>query len=219
MSAPSRRAAASAPLSSVGVPSSSVQPDLEVPSTSTSSAPTSRADVPQTLFAPGTAFGGFGGVELAYSRIAGADVAQVCFEGAAILEHALSVGGAACAKESRVDGQTFGNAAHAPGDRLDFAYGGLAVRYHFSAEGKYNLAVGTLIGGGEVAITNRRGDNDGVWGKLGDVDRDAKTTDAVFVLEPRIGGCANLTRWPASRFSAATGRSRASTRGTSRPPI
>jgi hypothetical protein len=145
---------------------------------------------PRTLFeANGRhAFGGFGGLDVAYTRFAGIDASQICGEGAFLVDHALSIGGAGCGIAARIDAQQYGSVIHAPGDRLEFGYGGLALRYHFFAREMFNVSVGTVIGAGAVSITNRAYDD-------GYHDGHAKSIDAVFVMEPRVIAFLNLTRW------------------------
>jgi hypothetical protein len=84
--------------------------------------------------------------------------------------------------------------AHAAFRRLDFGYGGAIVRYHFFSRNTVNLAVGALIGAGGISINTWDGTTTTVGG---DTERryTNKSSDAVFVFEPQIGGFLNLKRW------------------------
>jgi hypothetical protein len=62
-----------------------------------------------------------------------------------------------------------------------------------------NLAIGGLIGAGGMEISTYNGSGD----KSDMSNYSGKHPDVVFVVEPQIGGYANLTRW--LRVGAAGG--------------
>lgn len=146
---------------------------------------------PATLFGNSNRheIGGFGALEGGYTRMVGRDLSLWCVEGAFIVDHTVSVGGAACGVAPRISGSAYGDVVHAPDDRLEIGYGGLAVRYHLLSRELMNVSLGATIGGGAVAITNRS-DVAYPGGR-----NYAKSTDGFFSLEPRMAGYLNLTRW------------------------
>ncbi len=154
-------------------------------------------DAPATLFdtMDGTKMGGFGGVGVMYTQLAEEDVASVCGEGALIFDHALTIGGGGCGVVTHVDGEDYGPDT-LDGDRLNFGYGGLIVRYHFMPKEIVNVSVGTLIGAGGVAISNMN---------MMESERDTRRAHAqgVFVAEPQLGVYVNISRW--LRFGASVG--------------
>lgn len=153
---------------------------------------------PATLFGSSKhVLGGFGAFEAAYTHIAGQDVSLGCGEGAVLFDHTLSIGGSLCGVLPRMDGTQYGNVVHSPGDRMEVAYGGLAVRYHFFAKELFQFSVGATVGGGAVVITNPNES----WGTYH--NEHTKNTDGFFAFEPRLTGYVNLTRW--ARFGAFAG--------------
>ncbi len=149
-------------------------------------------DRPATLFGGDTdyAFGGFGGLGVMYTRFAGMDAVSVCGEGAVIIDHALTLGGGGCGVTRLAKAQNFGDAIYDSDQRMAFGYGGAIGRYHFFSRKVVNLSVGTLIGAGALTVGTRKPDAD-----RGDMSLEDTRDDAVFVLEPQVGGYANLTRW------------------------
>jgi hypothetical protein len=145
-------------------------------------APEPETDTPpETLFGGDqeVVLGGFGGLNVRYTRVLGADSVWVGGEGALLLNHALSVGagGGGIANEINPTGKT----------RLDFGYGGLIVRYHFFSSEVVNFAVGGLVGAGGIAVHDRNDNPDDIdWEKIG---------ESVFVFEPELGLYLNMTRW------------------------
>ncbi len=145
-------------------------------------APEPETDTPpETLFGgdQDVVLGGFGGLNVRYTRVLGADSVWVGGEGALLLNHAFSVGagGGGIGNEINPTGKT----------RLDFGYGGLIVRYHFFSSEVVNFAVGGLVGGGAIAVHDRHDNPDDIdWEKIG---------ETVFVFEPELGLYLNMTRW------------------------
>lgn len=134
------------------------------------------------------AIGGFGGVGVMYTRFAGHNAVQVCGEGAVIIDHALTLGGGGCGITTMLNADQYG--PYGPNDRINFGYGGAIIRYHLFSNRPINLGIGALIGAGGLTIGTLDGSNDNGPGNL-----TRTRSDAVFVLEPQIGGYANLTRW------------------------
>ncbi len=163
----------------------------DAPPASPPPAPRPKDDAPATLFASGQdyAIGGFGGLGVMYTRFAGSDRPLVCGEGAVIIDHRFTLGGGGCGIAAMMDGSKYGN--HGTGDRMSFGYGGAIVRYHFFSRKALNVAVGGLIGAGGLEIASYKGTGDtSDWNNY-----NGKHPDVVFVVEPQIGGYANLTRW------------------------
>ena len=150
-------------------------------------------DGPQTLFRAGTKVGGFGGLDVGYTRIAGKNAALLCGGGALLMDHRFSLGLIGCGNGTRISGQNYGDVVHESGDRLEFGYGGLVLGYQFFPTQVYNLSLTAMVGGGGAAIANYR---DGAWHD-DDLNehRHLKTSDTLFVAEPRLTGYVNLTRW------------------------
>lgn len=121
--------------------------------------------------------GGFGGLNVRYTRVLGNNAVWVGGEGALLLNHAFSVGvgGGGIANEINPTNQT----------RLEFGYGGLVVRYHFFSSEVVNFAVGGLIGAGSIGVHDREQDPDD-WKDMG---------ETLFVVEPELGLYLNVTRW------------------------
>lgn len=141
----------------------------------------SEVQPPATLFSSDQklVLGGFGGLNVRYTRVLGNDSVWVGGEGALLLNHALSVGGGGggIANQINPTQQT----------RLDFGYGGLILRYHFFSSQVVNFAVGGLIGAGAIAVYDRGADHQDIeWDKVG---------ETVFVFEPELGLYLNVTRW------------------------
>lgn len=155
-----------------------------------------RAAPPPTDDAPATlldsnfyALGGFGGLGVMYTRFAGGDRPLICGEAAVIIDHAFTFGGGGCGIPDSMNAASAGVANTTADDRVQFGYGGAIARYHVFSRRVTNLAVGVLIGAGGVVV--------GKWiGSSDDPENfDVKNQDAVFIVEPQVGGYANLTRW------------------------
>ena len=158
-------------------------------------------DAPQTLFHSGSKLGGYGGLDVAYTRLAGKDASVFCGTGALLVDRKFSLGLAGCGNASRISAQNYGDVVHESSDRLEFGYGGLVLGYQFFPKRVYNLSLTAMVGGGATAIVNYR---DGTWGDERWHEHDhMKTHDAVFVTEPRLTGYVNLTRW--ARLGAFAG--------------
>ena len=158
-------------------------------------------DAPQTLFHSKSKLGGYGGLDAAYTRLSGKNVAMFCGTGALLMDRKFSLGLVGCGNASRISAETYGDVVHESGDRLEFGYGGLVLGYQFFPKQLYNLSLTTMVGAGSAAIVNYRDDT---WGDERWNGHDhMKMHDAVFVTEPRLTGYINLTRW--ARLGAFAG--------------
>ncbi len=183
------------PTGSAGVPASPYDsPPAAAPNPPSYAAPaTTPPAKPRlaTLLDSGDyAFGGFAGVNVMYTRFAKTNATLVCGEGGLILDHALVFGGGGCGLVTNISGEAYGDAPHEPNDRLMFGYGGALVRYHFLSKEVANVAIGMLIGAGGITIGSWKGTGED-WQK----DYTPKRSEAVFILEPQVGGYLNITRW------------------------
>jgi hypothetical protein len=140
---------------------------------------------PPTLLQSVGHVGGYGGLTVAYSRVAGAGGALVGGEGGVLIQHRLSFGGAGYGwtRDTRGPADIDG----VPRD-LQVGYGGLLVRYSVLTGSPVYASVGALVGGGALVL-QRDSEND----RGGAGRRDA--TDAFFVFEPQLSVQANLLRW------------------------
>lgn len=144
-----------------------------------------KDEVPPLLFGKSIDVGGYGGLDVMYSRMFGQDGALVGVSGAILLDHRLSLG---------VAGYGWTNSQPAPPDQLGNAqrfetgYGGLTVRYAlYLPHAPVYVSLGALVGGG--AIAQVEADQD-------DFDFDSDDREDVFaVLQPDVTLHANLTPW------------------------
>jgi hypothetical protein len=170
-------------------PSASFDPDL-------AGAAPAEPEAPETLVSPHRhhTVGGFGAIEPAYTHIAHRDAAMACVEGGVILNHALTLGANFCGVGTQLSGEAYGDVVHAPGDKLEIGYGGFAARYHFFATQMVHFSLGATIGGGTVAVvdTDQRQPS---YGERYGHDGHAKAYDSFFMVEPRVTGYLNVTRW------------------------
>lgn len=169
------------PTGSAATPAPTVQEYVPPPPPPPEEPEPPEEDAPETLFGGDkeVVFGGFGGLNVRYTRVLGHDSVWVGGEGALLLNHAFSVGGG---------GGGIANEIHpTTGTRLEFGYGGLILRYHFFSSEIVNFAVGGLIGAGSIGVIDRDVAREDVkWEEVG---------EAVFVLEPELGLFLNITRW------------------------
>lgn len=145
---------------------------------------------PETLFDSNKdySFGGFGGVDVMYARIAGTNGVLVGGEAAVIIDHGLTFGGGGYGFVVPIEGTKYTGVAD---DVLHFGYGGAIVRYHFRSLRAVNFSVGTLIGAGGIAIGQKSSSADPNTGS----EFNVRKSEAMFVLEPQVGVYANVTRW------------------------
>lgn len=140
-------------------------------------------DGPPLLFGKSLEIGGYGSVDVGYSRMFGEDGALVGLQGALVLDHRLSLGlaGYGWTNSQEAPADAFGNA-----QRFETGYGGATIRYSLYMDDlPVYLTVGALVGGGAVALVNDEND---------DFD-DSHEEDVFAVLQPDVTLHANLTPW------------------------
>ena len=143
---------------------------------------------PPTLLGERITFGGYGGVDVRYSRVSGQDALLVGGEGALLLNHRLAIGGGGYGLSSLVSGP------RSPDGHRTFVglgYGGVIVRNNFVNERLVYLSVGALIGAGGVGFFQQIDENEY---DLEPLDR-GMDAGAFFVVEPSVGIHLNVTRW------------------------
>jgi hypothetical protein len=161
--------------------------DASVLSSGSSTVHEERADDdgPPLLFGRNLEVGGYGGMDVAYSRMFGEDGALVGFQGALVLDHRLSLGLAGYGWTNSQSGppDALGN-----GQRFETGYGGATIRYSlYMDDVPVYLTVGALFGGGAVALVPDEQDDF-------DFDRDEES-DVFAVVQPDVTLHANLTPW------------------------
>jgi len=144
-------------------------------------------DGPPLLFGKTLDVGGYGSLDVAYSRMFGQDGALVGLQGALLLDHHLSLG---------VAGYGWTNSQSAPPDadgtpqRFETGYGGATVRYSiYMANLPVYFTVGALVGGGAVSTVDDERDGDF------DFDESSHDEDVFAVVQPDVTLHANLTPW------------------------
>jgi len=145
-------------------------------------------DGPPLLFGRTLDVGGYGSVDVAYSRMFGQDGALVGLQGALLLDHRLSLG---LAGYGWTNSQSAPPAADGTPQRFETGYGGATLRYSiYVSQLPVYFTVGTLIGGGAVVLNDADDDSDR------DFDFDSSSDEDVFaVIQPDITLHANLTPW------------------------
>jgi hypothetical protein len=142
-------------------------------------------DGPPLLFGRNLEVGGYGGMDVAYSRMFGEDGALVGLQGALVLDHRLSLG---LAGYGWTNSQTAPPDALGNGQRFETGYGGATIRYSLYVDDMpVYLTVGALFGGGAVALVPDEEDDF-------DFDRDEEA-DVFAVVQPDVTLHANLTPW------------------------
>ncbi len=149
---------------------------------------------PPLLFGRDLHVGGYGGIDVMYTRMFGRDGAVVGLQGAVLINHRLAFG---------LAGYGFTNPETGPDDlqgdaqHFETGYGGFTVRYSLmSDELPVYATIGGLVGAGAIELTDRHGDED--------LDLDGERADDVFaVFQPDVTLHANVTRW--MRFGATAG--------------
>ncbi len=140
---------------------------------------------PPTLLQSVRHVGGYGGLTVAYSRLAGAGGALVGGEGGVLIDHHLSFGGAGYGwtRDTRGPADVDG----VPRD-LQVGYGGFVLRYSVLTGTPIYGSIGALIGGGALVL-HRDSETDRSATGRGDA------ADAFFAFEPQASVQANLLRW------------------------
>ncbi len=147
-----------------------------------------RYSGPPTLLGNGgpIEYGGYGGVDVRWSRIAGNDALLVGGEGALLLDHrlAIGIGGFGLANLIPSPRSSNGNRSY-----LGLGYGGLVMRHNFVNERLVYLSVGTLVGAGGVGFFEVVDDYEYKY------DEDEFDEDPFFIVEPSLGLHLNVTEW------------------------
>lgn len=160
-------------------------PPAQVESSATATASTGRDAGPPLLFGDGLKVGGYGGLDVAYTRMFGRDGVVVGGQGAVLINHRLALGLAGWGWSNPVEGPSAPNGER---QHFDTGYGGATVRYsmYFDSLPVY-VTVGTLVGAGAIDLTTRDHDDD---------DFESSPEEDVFaVVQPDLTVHANLTRW------------------------
>jgi hypothetical protein len=129
--------------------------------------------------------GGYGGPTVAYSRMLHRDGVLIGGEGALLIDHRLSLGGAGYAFTRTPSGPPTVDGI----EREYFAgYGGFLVRYAVYSDIPVYVSFGLLIGGGALTLAPRYHD---------DVEHDEADVEVrgFFVTQPDISLHVNATRW------------------------
>jgi len=141
---------------------------------------TVQDDGPPLAFGEKLDVGGYGGIDVAYTRMFGRDGALMGAQGALLLDHRLSLG---------VAGYGWTNPQQGPADglgneqRFETGYGGVTVRYAlYTPSLPVYVSVGTLIGAGAIALVS-------------DDDHEDEDEDVFAVVQPDVTVHANVTTW------------------------
>jgi hypothetical protein len=142
---------------------------------------------PPLLFGKSVAVGGYGGLDVAYSRMFGRDGVVAGAQGAVLINHRLALGIAGYGWSNPLDGPS---AANGDAQHFETGYGGFTAHYsvYFDQLPIY-FTVGALVGAGAIDLTDENHDN----GFDGFDDRPSEDVFAVF--QPDVAVHANLTKW------------------------
>lgn len=159
-----------------------------IPPAEVTSEPPEHEKSTPTLLGRKAQIGGYGGVDVAYTRMFGQDGALVGAQGALLINHRLSLG---------IAGYGWTNPQRGPANalgterRFQTGYFGGTLRYSFLQHSPVYLTVGGLIGGGAIVLApdEDEGDDD-----LDD-DIDREDVDVYAVFQPDVTLHANLTHW------------------------
>jgi hypothetical protein len=149
---------------------------------------TAASGAEKTLLQGGLQSGGFGGPVLKYTQVKNQDALLVGGHGGWIINHRVVLGGGGYGLATQVDAPPGVLPVEAPLD-ISFGYGGFEMHYILHSDAVVHATFSTLVGGGGVVYV-RHGEmySDHHHDQVGD-------SDAVFVLEPAIGGELNVTKW------------------------
>jgi len=139
---------------------------------------------PPLLFGNSLDVGGYGGVDVAYTRMFGRDGVLVGGQGAVLINHRLALGIAGYGWSNPLDGP---DAANGDAQRFETGYGGFTVRYSFYFDQlPVYLTVGALVGAGAIDLTSA---------KHSEASDDSAGEDVFALVQPDVAVHANLTRW------------------------
>jgi hypothetical protein len=172
---------------------------LSLPAWAANDAPASTGDAastapapsedhgPPLLFGQGVDVGGYGGLDVAYTRMFGRDGVVVGGQGAVLINHRLALGIAGYGWSNPLEGP---NASNGDAQRFETGYGGFTAHYSFYLDQlPVYLTVGALVGAGAIDLTDQK-HSDGFDGF------DDKAGEDVFgIVQPDLAIHANLTRW------------------------
>jgi len=137
--------------------------------------------------------GGYGGLTVAYSHMLHRDGVLVGGEGAMLIEHRLSLGGAGYGFSRSPGGPA---ALDGTARQYSSGYGGFVIRYAIYSDIPLYASFGVLIGGGAVSLAPHPQHN-------GDMHEEDIEVRGYFVLQPDVSIHVNATRW--LRFSLTAG--------------
>jgi hypothetical protein len=142
---------------------------------------------PPLLFGKSLDVGGYGGLDVAYSRMFGRDGVVAGAQGAVLINHRLALGIAGYGWSNPLDGPA---APNGDARRFETGYGGFTAHYsvYFDQLPIY-FTVGALVGAGAIDLTDENHDD----GFSGFEDRPSEDVFAVF--QPDVAVHANLTKW------------------------
>jgi hypothetical protein len=142
---------------------------------------------PPLLFGEGLDVGGYGGLDVAYSRMFGQDGVVAGAQGAVLINHRLALGIAGYGWSNPLDGPA---APNGDSQRFETGYGGFTAHYsvYFDQLPIY-FTLGALVGGGAIDLTDED-HSDGFDGF-----QDHPSEDVFAVFQPDVAVHANLTKW------------------------
>jgi hypothetical protein len=139
---------------------------------------------PPLLFGKSLDVGGYGGLDVAYSRMFGRDGVVAGAQGAVLINHRLALGIAGYGWSNPLDGPA---APNGDARRFETGYGGFTAHYsvYFDQLPIY-FTVGALVGAGAIDLTDEN-HSDGF--------EDRASEDVFAVFQPDVAVHANLTKW------------------------
>ena len=142
---------------------------------------------PPLLFGDSLDVGGYGGLDVAYSRMFGRDGVVAGAQGAVLINHRLALGIAGYGWSNPLDGPA---APNGDAQRFETGYGGFTAHYsvYFDQLPIY-FTLGALVGAGAIDLSNDN-DSDGFDGF-----QDRPREDVFAVFQPDVAVHANLTKW------------------------
>jgi hypothetical protein len=142
---------------------------------------------PPLLFGKELDVGGYGGVDVAYTRMFGRDGVVVGGQGAVLINHRLALGLAGYGWSNPVRGP---NTLDGDAQHFETGYGGFTLRYSLYFDNMpFYVTLGTLVGAGAIDLTDRDREDDF------DTIEDDAGEDVFAVIQPDVAVHANLTKW------------------------
>jgi hypothetical protein len=141
---------------------------------------------PPLLFGKSLDVGGYGGLDVAYTRMFGRDGVMVGGQGAVLIDHRLAIGLAGYGWSNPLDGPT---SPTGDAQRFETGYGGFTAHYSFYFDQlPVYFTLGALVGAGAIDLTDE--DHSDVGGF-----QDRPGEDVFAIVQPDVAVHANLTRW------------------------